>query len=254
MRPTELVAAEACLIEISSALRGLSGRVSPELRALPSPVRRRAAAAAADAAPCIALAQSALIALERLEAAELPAAAADIVSTLRGEKTAAEAAGGARAGSGERAEREAPADAPPEDVEANRQRVAEAALSSALTDADVEWRSVLSVTRAEARDAMREQVRLLQQSQAQLAAQAAAEARCREATEEAAELRRREAKLIASTTALEEKLSEKQVLIDQDIKRKIVVAEEEEACVTGCAPRLSVRRRCDGKCRHSRRS
>ena len=69
------------------------------------------------------------------------------------------------------------------DVEANRQRVAEAALSSALTDADVEWRSVLSVTRAEARDAMREQVRLLQQSQAQLAAQAAAEARCREATE-----------------------------------------------------------------------
>ena len=119
------------------------------------------------------------------------------------------------------------------DVEANRQRVAEAALSSALTDADVEWRSVLSVTRAEARDAMREQVRLLQQSQAQLAAQAAAEARCREATEEAAELRRREAKLIASTTALEEKLSEKQVLIDQDIKRKIVVAEEEEALRDG---------------------
>ena len=46
---TELVAAEACLIEISSALRGLSGRVSPELRALPSPVRRRAAAARAQA-------------------------------------------------------------------------------------------------------------------------------------------------------------------------------------------------------------
>ena len=232
-RPTELVAAEACLIEISSALRGLSGRVSPELRALPSPVRRRAAAVAADAAPCIALAQSALIALERLEAAELPAAAADIVSTLRGEKTAAEAAA-ARA--------QEVANALSEklrlmrrlsDVEANRQRVAEAALSSALTDADVEWRSVLSVTRAEARDAMREQVRLLQQSQAQLAAQAAAEARCREATEEAAELRRREAKLIASTTALEEKLSEKQVLIDQDIKRKIVVAEEEEALRDG---------------------